>query len=263
MAVSAAGSARAGSGGAGDAPPFSPVEEASRQSAGKGACFHCGLPVGAADWTHEEKAFCCGGCLTVYQLLTENGLQEFYRLGPASGVRAKGETGAEPFRYLDEPTVRERLLDFSDGRRARVTFHVPSIHCIACVWLLENLFRLKPGIGHSQVNFPRKELRVEFQPEQVKLSELVGLLSSLGYEPELKLADLDRKPAVRVSRRLWLQLGVAGFAFGNIMLFSLATYFGLNSVEGPAFRKLFGYLSLALSVPVLVYSAADYWRWHG
>ena len=54
--------------------------------------------------------------------------------------------------------MRERLVDFANERMTRVTFRIPAIHCIACVWLLENLFRLKPGIGQSQVNFPRKEV---------------------------------------------------------------------------------------------------------
>src|SRR5262249_41746120 len=51
-----------------------------------------------------------------------------------------------------------------------------------------------------------------------------------------------------------------GFAFGNIMLFSLPTYFGLDSFSGPVFHRLFNYLSLALALPVLVFSAADYWK---
>jgi Cu+-exporting ATPase len=57
-----------------------------------------------------------------------------------------------------------------------------------------------------------------------------------------------------------LQLGVAGFAFGNIMLFSLPRYLGLDSLSGPFFDAIFGYLSLALAAPVILYSASDYWK---
>jgi Cu+-exporting ATPase len=122
--------------------------------------------------------------------------------------------------------------------------------------LLENLFHLKPGIGESNVNFPRKKISVSFENEKVTLSELVALLASLGYEPDIKLSDMDG-PKSPVSRRLWLQLGVAGFAFGNIMLFSISSYFGLD-VEH--FKSLFGYLSFALALPVFFYSALDYWQ---
>jgi Cu+-exporting ATPase len=134
------------------------------------------------------------------------------------------------------------------------------MHCIACVWLLENLFRLKPGIGYSRVNFPRKEVFITFENSRVKLSEVVALLASLGYGPEFNLSDLEERPRAPVSRRLWLQLGVAGFAFGNIMLLSISSYLGLDAFSGPGLRKLFGWMSLLLALPALVYSGADYWR---
>jgi Cu+-exporting ATPase len=76
----------------------------------------------------------------------------------------------------------------------------------------------------------------------------------------LKLSALERAQPDRVRRRQVLQTGVAGFAFGNIMLFSLPGYLGLDSLSGPVLAALFGWLSLALALPVLVFSAEDYWR---
>ncbi len=223
-------------------------------------CFHCGTLCRGQIFGRDEKAFCCRGCLTVFELLSENGLTDFYKLSETAGVRISGDTNEDQFRFLDEAMVRERLVDFSDSRITRATFHIPAIHCIACVWLLENLFRLKPGIGQTQVNFPRKEVALAFDPAQVKLSEVVALLASLGYEPELKLSALDARPHNRASRRLWIQLGLAGFAFGNIMLFSISAYLGLDAFAGPGFRKLVGAISLLLALPVVTYSALDYWR---
>ena len=223
-------------------------------------CFHCGVRCRATGFTRGEKSFCCQGCLTVFELLTENGLADYYQLNASAGVRINGPAKPDQFRFLDEPAVRERLVDFADARITRVTFHIPAIHCIACVWLLENLFRLKPGLGSSQVNFPRKEVALTFDPVKVKLSEVVALLTSLGYEPELKLSALDAKPRGRGARRLWIQLGLAGFAFGNIMLFSICAYLGLDAFAGPGFQKMVGAISLLLALPVVTYSAWDYWR---
>lgn len=223
-------------------------------------CFHCGLGCRDSAFTTAGKAFCCRGCQTVFELLVENGLTEFYQLSDRAGVRVNASAREDRFNFLDAPAVRERLVDFSDERITRVTFHLPAIHCIACVWLLENLFRLQPGIGQSQVNFPRKEVSVAFNPAMTKLSHVAALLASLGYEPELTLSDLDTRPASRIPRRLWLQLGVAGFAFGNTMLFSVAGYFGLDTFIGPDFKKMVGIISFVLSIPVIGFSALDYWR---
>ncbi len=208
----------------------------------------------------HDKAFCCRGCQTVFELLTESGLTDFYQLSPAAGVRIKATAKEDQFRYLDEPGVRTRLVDFTDARSTRVTFRLPAIHCIACVWLLENLFRLRPGLGETRVNFPRRELALSFDHTRVRLSEIVALLASLGYEPDLKFSDLENSTKPRTPRRLWLQLGIAGFAFGNTMLFSLCAYLGLDSFSGPQFQAVTGYLSLVLALPVVAYSASDYWR---
>ncbi len=240
--------------------PVVPRNDASTARPAVGVCFHCGLACAGGSFALGEKSFCCQGCRTVFELLTENGLENYYQLSETAGVRVKQVASADQFKFLDEPAVRERLVDFANARLTKVTLHIPAIHCIACVWLLENLFRLKPGIGQTQVNFPRKEVSITFENEKLKLSEVVGLLASLGYEPELKFSDLHSSRSGKTPRRLWLQLGLAGFAFGNIMLFSLSAYLGLDSANGPAFRKLMGWFSLVLATPVFFYSAADYWR---
>lgn len=227
---------------------------------GEPACFHCGTPCGGVAVWREDKAFCCHGCLTVFELLSESGLGHFYDLGKQAGIRVKAAAREDQFRHLDDPTVSERLVDFSDGKTSRITLRVPAIHCVACVWLLENLFRLHPAIGRAEVNFPRRELSVTFDPARLKLSGLVALLSSLGYEPVFNLADLGTRQTPPVPRRLWLQLGIAGFAFGNVMMLSFPGYLGLEGSGSRALHLFFGIVSLALALPVVIYSAADYWR---
>ncbi len=224
------------------------------------ACFHCGTLCRGTVFTAQEKSFCCNGCCTVFEILSANGLTDFYKLSETAGVRISATVKTDQYQFLDEPAVRAKLVDFSDTKLTRVTFHIPSIHCIACVWLLENLFQLKPGIGQTQVNFPRKEVALSFDSTQVKLSEAVTLLASLGYEPELKLSALEGKPQSKVARRLWIQLGLAGFAFGNIMLFSISAYLGLDAFTGPGFRKMVGAISFVLALPVVTYSALEYWK---
>jgi len=224
------------------------------------ACVHCGLPCRETAVSCGDKNFCCSGCQTVYEILTENGLSHFYELNDRAGVTIRRKTRREQFLYLDEPAVREKLVDFSDGKTSRVTFRVPTIHCIACVWLLENLFRLHPGIGRTSVNFPKQEVAIQFKDNEVTLSEVVTLLTSLGYEPTLSFGSLDAPKPEKASRRLLLQLGLAGFAFGNVMLISICQYQGLDTFSSAQFKSLFGWVSLALAVPVLAYSASDYWR---
>ncbi len=238
----------------------SPLAGSRQPQTTGGPCHHCGTSCPDDRFASGEKLFCCHGCKTVYELLIENGLGHFYDLGDRAGIRVRPVGDTDRFQFLDDPMVRDRLLDFTDGRIAKVTFQIPAMHCIACVWLLENLFQLRAGIGRSVVNFPRRECAITFEPAKIKLSEIAGLLTSLGYEPSFNLATPDQPRSDPASRRLWLRLGVAGFAFGNTMLISVASYLGLNSADQPGLKLLLGWLSLALALPVFIYSASDYWR---
>lgn len=240
-------------------PTFEPSPRGA--SAERVACFHCGEPCRNHDIAEGSKFFCCQGCLLVHDLLAENGMESFYELTNYPGAKVReGAAKANELAYLDDPKLQRQLLDFTDGASSRITLHIPAIHCVACVWLLENLFRLKPGVGRSTVNFGRRELSLWYEPERVRLSEVVAFLTSLGYEPALTFDRAEKQSVDPARKKLWLRVGIAGFAFGNIMLFSLPGYLGLDSASGPVFRKVFGVLSLLLALPVVVFSAGDYWR---
>ncbi|MDA7631779.1 heavy metal translocating P-type ATPase metal-binding domain-containing protein [Verrucomicrobia bacterium] len=224
------------------------------------SCFHCGTICRDASGRKDGKVFCCHGCAIVYDLLHESGLSNYYQIKPHSGIRIEHDHALNEFSYLDDPAVLDSLLDFHQSNHSIVTFSIPSIHCVACVWLLENLYRLQEGVGESKVNFPRKEVRITFDHEKVSLSTLVALLARMGYQPELKWADQSTPRQAPTFKRIHLQLGVAGFAFGNIMLFSLPAYFGMNEWNGAGFQQFFRWLSLLISLPVVFYSASDYWQ---
>lgn len=225
-----------------------------------GGCFHCGEPCPSKSFALDEKNFCCLGCQTVFSLLRETGLEQFYQLQNTPGVRVRQAVVVSKWAFLDDPAVATQLLDYADTSKAKVTLHLPAIHCVACVWLLENLFKLHSGVGRVLVNFSRREAAVTFAPDKIRFSELAALLSSLGYEPLLTLGETDKPKASPQAKRNWLQIGVAAFGFGNIMLMSLPVYLGLDSLSGPWFNRLAGWLSLLLTLPVVIFSAADFWR---
>lgn len=224
------------------------------------ACAHCGARCPDDRIREVDHYFCCHGCLTVFQLLSASGLQRFYDLEHTPGTRMdRSVAAAGRFAYLDDEAVQARLLDFRSEHLSRVTFHIPAIHCLACIWLLENLFRLNPAIGTSQVNFPRKEVALSFDPRALSLRGVVELLTSIGYEPTLNLGSgAAPRSRLREERSLWLKIGLAGFVSANSMMLNFAHYFGLET--GDSVGRLNGWVNLGLSIPVLLYSASDYFR---
>lgn len=191
----------------------------------------------------------------VYEILQSNDMCKYYEIDKNAGISLRGRK-KEQYAWLDDPEVAEKLIVFSDGTVSKAVFYLPQIHCASCIWLVENLYRLSPGIRSSKVDFLKKEVSITYAHQSTNLRKVVELLDTVGYAPSINMGTLaaDRKP---VSRRLIYQIGVAGFAFGNIMLLSFPEYFGLGESEG-FFRNLFGYINIFLATPVAFYSGKDY-----
>ncbi|GAB5400856.1 MAG: heavy metal translocating P-type ATPase metal-binding domain-containing protein [Aureisphaera sp.] len=218
-------------------------------------CFHCGDTCTTDTITCKDKSFCCNGCKTVYEILHEHDLSYYYDLEQNPGTSPSRIE--HKFDFLKNDQIAKKLLDFDEDGVQVIDLYIPSIHCSSCIWVLEHLGKLHPSIKNSQVNFPKKKARITFTEDNFNLYQLVRLLSNLGYEPYISLNDTTGKKR-KTDRSLIYKLGVAGFAFGNIMFLSFPEYFEVNEFWLERFKHLFRWLMFAFSIPVVFYSASDY-----
>lgn len=223
-------------------------------------CIHCGEDCGPVPIIWNAKPFCCQGCQTVYQLLNDNKMDQYYSIQKAPGIKLKTDQipSDEKFAYLDLEEIRNGLLDFSDSGVSKIRFFIPAIHCASCIWLLENLHTLHPGVIQSSVNFPKKEVSITFHDDEITLRQLVELLASIHYVPEISQQSMEKPEKGKTNKTLLIKIGIAGFSFLNAMLYHFPQYLpGSESLE-VEFRIIFGWLSFLLSLPVLFYCASDY-----
>ncbi|MCB0472768.1 MAG: heavy metal translocating P-type ATPase metal-binding domain-containing protein [Flavobacteriaceae bacterium] len=218
-------------------------------------CYHCGAPCDNKTIYHDGKPFCCNGCKTVYEILNENNLSCYYDFENAPGQIPEEIKGK--YDYLDNEEIVEKLYDFKDEEMSVITFYIPHIHCSSCIWVLENLNRLNPGVISSQVNFPKKTTRITFNNKKIALRSVVELMSSIGYEPYISLDDVSGVKH-NVDRSLIYKLGVAGFAFGNIMLLSFPEYFQSDEYWLDKYKYVFRMIIFVMALPVVFYAANDY-----
>ncbi len=225
-------------------------------------CYHCGDPCKNKDIAIGDKYFCCSGCKLVYEILEEGNLCRYYSIEKKPGVTQKntGNLLSSRYEFLDDVQVTSRLIDFTDGNITTVSFFIPQMHCSACIWLLESLYKLNPAVIHSEVNFLQKKLSIKFKQNEITLRQLVELLVSIGYEPQISLANLEQKIKYSSNRKLYYKIGIAGFCFGNIMLLSFPEYLSLEGKLDEIYRQFFGLLNILLAIPVFFYSASDYFK---
>ena len=218
-------------------------------------CYHCGAPNGKSPKTFDEKQFCCNGCKTVYEILSNNELGCYYDLQSTPGTIPSDIKSK--YNYLENEDIIEKLLEFNDTETSVVEFFIPSIHCSSCIWILENLTKLNSGVSTSMVNFPNKTVRITFKNAATNLKQLAELMTSIGYEPYISLDDADAIKN-KVDKTLIYQVSIAGFCFGNIMLLSFPEYFAVDEFWLEKYKHLFRWLMFAMTLPVVFYSAKNY-----
>ncbi|RLD66747.1 MAG: heavy metal translocating P-type ATPase, partial [Bacteroidetes bacterium] len=221
------------------------------------SCVHCGANNGTHPVVWNDLSFCCNGCLTVYQLLNENKLYSYYDLEKNPGIKVETTMFGNKYEFLDKEEIKQKLISFSEGGISKVKFYVPVIHCASCIWLLERLHLLHKGIRQSIVNFTSKEVDITFDQSKISLREVVELLSTIHYIPDLSLSLSEKKDETPSNKKLLYRIGVAGFVFINVMTYSLPAYFNGAPLE-ENLQSLLSILSFVLVVPVVFFSGSDY-----
>ena len=197
-------------------------------------CIHCAQPM-----VNDTFApYCCRGCRAVHGILTKAGLTRYYDLRRGPGL---------PPADLESRRIDHKWLELIEEARAgepgvtRVELDIQGIHCAACVWLIEELFRRHGGTqtGLMSINpaLGRMELRVS---NEFPLGEWVDSVESLGY-----LLGPARSSGARASDDLLMRVGICAALAANVMLFGAAMYLGLR--EGPIY-ELLNQLSYAAGV---------------
>ncbi len=228
-------------------------------------CEHCGDQCYNQNVTLRDLIFCCEGCKSVYQILHDNHLCEYYELNPHPGVKQTGIIRKDRFAFLDNTDISEKLIQYTDGSTVHVTFYLPQIHCSSCLWVLENIRRINPAILSSRVNFTKKEVFIVFNVTEITLRELVELLSHIGYEPHLSLGEISERQLRRIDRTRWYKIGLAGFCFANIMMLSFPEYFSGGRPLEPMIKSTITFIIVMLSIPVITYCASEFFinAWNG
>ncbi len=212
-------------------------------------CDHCGLtvPVGLYE-DGAEHQFCCHGCRAAYEIINTCDLARYYELRDASagGAKASKGTGSK-YAEFDDPTFQSLYVRGQPGGLQSIELFLEGVHCAACVWLVERLPKVTPGVVEARLEMRRSMVRVTWDPSRVKLSRIASALDRLGYPPHVARERNQREARRREDRAALIRIGIAGACAGNVMLLALALYAGLFDRIEPEYLRLFRWTSMLIS----------------
>ena len=226
------------------------------------ACAHCGLAVPESLVRQgEANQFCCAGCRQVHALIREWGCDQYYRLvEQQGGTLEPAKVTGRDFTDFDHPGLQAEATEGVAGGRCRTRLYLEGVHCAACVWLVEKLPSAVPGVAEVRLNLGSAVAEVTWEPSKTRLSEIGRALDRLGYTPHVHRANRVQEARRTEDRASLVRLGVATACAMNLMFLHGALYAGESSGMATPYETFFRWLSLAVSFPVLVFSARPFFQ---
>jgi P-type Cu2+ transporter len=228
-------------------------------------CHHCGLPLPKAGPRFvalidgERRQMCCVGCQAVAEAIAGSGLSAYYRTRTAYAAREVQPAQVDLALY-DLQEVQRGFVRETAPHELEATLILEGITCAACIWLNEQHLSSLPGVLTAEVNYTTRRARVLWDPCRIKLSEILAQVALIGYRAwpaGSAAAEQLRKRETRAA--LW-RLFVAGFGMMQVMMYALPAYLAADGTMTEDIRLLMRLASLLLTIPVVLYSAAPFFR---
>ncbi len=203
--------------------------------------------------------FCCKGCQGVYHLLGDQGLDSFYdKLGTTTLQPAAQEVGN--LEKFDLEGFKKKYITTDDEGLNKIHLIIEGIHCSACVWLNEKILHKTNGVIEASINYTNNKAKIIWDPEVVKLSELIHTIRSIGYNAYPYDPALQEERAISTRKTYYTRILVAVFGSMNIMWLAIAHYAGYFGGIEQSFKDILNVAEFILATPVLFYSGWIFYR---
>ncbi|MFA7487081.1 MAG: heavy metal translocating P-type ATPase [Lysobacteraceae bacterium] len=219
-------------------------------------CFHCGEALGGDAVSlridGESHDFCCSGCAGAAEWIATAGLGDYYRLRQSQGQRVDAEQD-EDLGLWDRPEVQAEHVR-RVGENRQITVLTDGMRCAACAWLIDRALRRREGVADVVANAVTGRIRIDWNPEVTKLSEVLGDLAALGYRAHLAPGQAREDARRRARRASIMRLGVAGLGAMQAMMYAEAEYLDFAREMTIPTRDFLRWVTFLLSTPVVFYS---------
>ncbi|MFN7964894.1 MAG: heavy metal translocating P-type ATPase metal-binding domain-containing protein [Acidobacteriota bacterium] len=225
-------------------------------------CAHCGLDLPLQPLCDAAgNQFCCAGCEAVFGVIHELGLERYYTLRADQNTQAsRGRLNDKSYAELDDAGYQARSVIALAGGLSQVTLYLEGVQCAACIWLLERIDTLTPGLIEVKADLVRSRVTLIWDPSQVSLSQIARRFATLGYQPHPARGLAREGARRREDRAMLMRIGLAGAVAGNVMAIAFALYAGMFDAIEPGLFALFRWASLIVTLPSLLYGGSVFYR---
>lgn len=205
---------------------------------------------------------CCIGCQAVARAIVDNGLQDYYRSRdqlPESPREARPAILDQLALYDHAEFQKSFVRQLSENER-EASLLLEGITCAACIWLNEQHLSRQDGVTAVDINYATRRARVRWDESRIKLSDILAAIAAIGYRAYPYDAARSEEISKRERRDAIWRLWVAGFGMMQVMMYAIPVYIAAEGDMTPDIENLMRWASLLLTLPVVIYSSAPFFR---
>lgn len=216
-------------------------------------CTHCRLNYKEEQMIEKNgNFFCCKGCQSVYELLNENDLGEFYE--------KLGDVSLNPVNLEQESKDYDEFISKTKEGLSEIYLMIHGIECAACVWLNEKILIKQKGILELDINHLTHKARIVFDESAITLKQILSLIQSIGYKASAYDPTKAQQKADMTKREFYSKLVVAVACVMNIMWVAVAKYAGFFSGMQSDMKDILNFAEFILCSPVLFYTGSSFYK---
>ncbi|HEU5046455.1 MAG TPA: heavy metal translocating P-type ATPase [Rickettsiales bacterium] len=138
-----------------------------------------------------------------------------------------------------------------------INLMVEGMRCASCAWRIESALNSEHDVN-ARVNLSTNRMVLNWKGDTARGNALVAKAADLGFKFLPFDASSQNNAEANEERFLLKCIAVAGFAAGNIMLFSFALWSTSRDAMGPATSDLIHWISAMIALPAVAYSGRPY-----
>jgi len=231
-------------------------------------CHHCLLPVNERDQVigedaSDDKVFCCRACYSIYRMIREEGLEDFYQKrdwkdhGIPASIKEMQSNDCD-LTEVDQGSPLPHVNENGEVREAELMIN--GIRCASCIWLIEKIVERTNGVVSIRINFATHQAHIGWVGAKTNLARIVDRIRSIGYAAS-PFTPAARETALNEQNRdLLIRLGTAVFFSMQLMLPSLGLYAGYFQGIDAHTRSMLEMAAGLACTPVLLYSGWPFLR---
>lgn len=160
--------------------------------------------------------------------------------------------GGEDWTLYDRPSVDQIYVRHEGSERA-IQLMVEGIRCAGCAGSIDRGLRKYPGVRSVHVTVATGRVELAWTAGQVRLSELLRQLATLGFNPHPLGSAAAHEAAVLERRASLKRLFIAGLGMMQVMMFAFALYAEADYFMEPAMSRFLRWASVVCATPVVAY----------